>query len=171
VRALRGFTGTRRRLELLGTTACGAELYDDYAHHPTEVRETIAAARMRAAGRLIAVFQPHLYSRTRALAREFGAALATADACAVLEVYPARERAEDFPQVSALAIARHAADRAGGRAIAWTPTFADARRWLDATLRADDLCLLMGAGDIDKLGRSLVAGALPGCSAVRRRGV
>jgi UDP-N-acetylmuramate--alanine ligase len=156
VRALESFRGARRRLEHLGRTASGAAVYDDYAHHPTEVRETIAAARVRATGRLIAVFQPHLFSRTRALAREFGAALATADACAVLEIYPARERAEDFPHVSGLAIARHAADQGAGRTVAWTPTFAQARLWLARTLRAGDLCLLMGAGDIDSLARSLL---------------
>jgi UDP-N-acetylmuramate--alanine ligase len=156
VRAIRRYAGARRRLERLGCTAEGAAVYDDYAHHPTEVRAAIAAARSRAAGRLIAVFQPHLYSRARALAAEFGAALAGADACAVLDVYPARERAADFEGVNGLLVARHAADAAGGRPVAWTPSFDDARAWLAAVLRPGDVCLLMGAGDIDALGRSLV---------------
>jgi UDP-N-acetylmuramate--alanine ligase len=159
IAALAGYTGARRRLEPLGLTTAGALLYDDYAHHPTEVAATIAAARTRTAGRVVAVFQPHLYSRTRALAREFGRALSAADACAVLEVYPARERAEDHPGVSGALIARHAADSAAGRAVAWLPTFEDARGWLSGILRAGDLCLLMGAGDVDELGRSLLAGA------------
>ncbi len=97
--SLADFQGARRRFELLGTTAAGVPVYDDYAHHPTEVAATIAAARTLAPERLVAVFQPHLYSRTRALARDFGRALAGADISVVLAVYPARERAEDFPGV------------------------------------------------------------------------
>ena len=82
--ALAGFAGARRRFERLGETARGAVVYDDYAHHPTEVAATIAAARTLEPKRLIAIFQPHLFSRTRALGREFGAALAAADIVAVL---------------------------------------------------------------------------------------
>jgi UDP-N-acetylmuramate--alanine ligase len=158
VAAVTRYAGARRRLELLGRSAAGALVYDDYAHHPTEVAATIAAVRSRARGGLVAVFQPHLYSRTRVLAREFGRALAGADACAVLDVYPARERAADFPGVSGLLIARAAADAGGGRPVAWTPSFSDARRWLEATLLSEDVCLLMGAGDIDRLGRALLGG-------------
>ena len=101
-------------------------MYDDYAHHPTEVAATIAAARTLAPARLVAVFQPHLYSRTRALAREFGRALAGADIAVVLAVYPARERAEDFPGVDGHLVAAAAADAAGGRPVAWLPSFDDA---------------------------------------------
>ena len=157
VAAIAAFRGARRRLERVGETAGGAAVYDDYAHHPTEVAAAIAAARTLAPRRLIAVFQPHLYSRTRALAREFGAALAAADVCAVLDVYPARERAEDFPGVSGRIVAAATADAGAGRAVAWLPGFADARRWLEATLRDGDLCLMMGAGNIDALGRELVS--------------
>ncbi len=154
--ALRQFGGARRRFERLGETANGAAVYDDYAHHPTEVAAEIAAARTLEPRRVIAVFQPHLYSRTKALAREFGVALAAADVSAVLDVYPARERAEDFPGVDGHLIAAATADAAQGRLVGWVPTFDDARRFLDALLRRGDLCLLMGAGDIDALGRSLV---------------
>jgi UDP-N-acetylmuramate--alanine ligase len=105
----------------------------------------------------VAVFQPHLYSRTRSLAREFGAALAAADLVVVLPVYPARERSEDFPGVEGNLIAAAAADHAGGRAVAWLPSFDDARMFLAGTLRVGDLCLTMGAGNIDVLARSLVA--------------
>lgn len=154
--ALHDFRGAKRRFERIGETTAGAAVYDDYAHHPTEVATAIAAARTLAPARVLAVFQPHLYSRTAALAREFGAALATADAAAVLAVYPARERAEDFPGVQGLLIAERAADAGGGREVAWLPAFADARRYLAAELRSGDLCLMMGAGDIDRLARSLV---------------
>jgi UDP-N-acetylmuramate--alanine ligase len=154
--ALADFRGTRRRFEGLGQTASQVPVYDDYAHHPTEVAAAIAAARTLQPSRVVAVFQPHLYSRTRSLAHEFGRALAVADVCAVLEVYPARERAEDFPGVSGRIVAAAAADAADGRQIAWLPAFDDVRRYLAIELRQGDLCLLMGAGDIDALGRSLV---------------
>jgi UDP-N-acetylmuramate--alanine ligase len=72
-------------------------------------------------------------------------------------VYPARERAEDFPGVEGNLIASAAADRAGGRAVAWLPGFEDARRFLAGELRAGDLCLTMGAGNVDALARMLVA--------------
>lgn len=154
--ALGEFRGARRRMEHVGETAAGAHVYDDYAHHPTEVATALAAARTLGARRLVAVFQPHLYSRTRALAREFGTALAAADAVVVLGIYPARERAEDFPGVSGRWVAEHAADAGGGRSAAWMPDFDQARAYLGTLLRDGDLCLMMGAGDIDALGRSLV---------------
>jgi UDP-N-acetylmuramate--alanine ligase len=156
VAALASFRGARRRFESLGETASGAAVFDDYAHHPTEVAATIAAARTLDAERVVAVFQPHLYSRTLALAREFGAALAAADLPVVVDVYPARERAEDYPGVDGRLIAAAAADAGGGRTVAWLPRFEDARAFLDQNLRAGDLCLVMGAGDIDRLGRQLV---------------
>jgi UDP-N-acetylmuramate--alanine ligase len=155
--ALADFVGARRRFERLGSTATGALLYDDYAHHPTEVAATLAAARTLRPARLIAVFQPHLYSRTRALAREFGAALAAANVIAVLDVYGARERADEFPGVDGHLVAAAAADAASGREVAWLPDFDGARRFLGRALRGGDLCVLMGAGDVDALARSLVA--------------
>lgn len=157
VAAITDFQGARRRLERLGETASGAWVYDDYAHHPMKVAAALAAARTLQPRRLVAVFQPHLFSRTLALAREFGTALAAADVCAVLDVYPARERAEDFPGVNGRMVAAAAADAAGGRTVAWLPTAEQARLWLTGILREGDLCLVMGAGNIDDLGRALVA--------------
>jgi UDP-N-acetylmuramate--alanine ligase len=154
--ALADFRGARRRMERVGETAAGAVVYDDYAHHPTEVATAISAARTLRPRRLVAVFQPHLYSRTRALARGFGLALATADAVVVLGIYPARERPEDFPGVSGRLVAAAAADAGTGRSVAWMPGFDEARAYLGALLRGGDLCLMMGAGNIDALGRSLV---------------
>jgi UDP-N-acetylmuramate--alanine ligase len=156
VRAIADFEGARRRMQRLGETAAGAWVYDDYAHHPMKVAAAIAGARSLQPRRLIAVFQPHLYSRTRALARDFGVALAAADVCVVVDVYPARERAEDFPGVSGRLIAVAAARAGGGRTVAWMPALADAQHWLEANLREDDLCLVMGAGNVDSLGRALV---------------
>jgi UDP-N-acetylmuramate--alanine ligase len=154
--ALADFSGARRRFDRVGRGPGGAELYDDYAHHPTEVAATLAAARTLEPRRLVAVFQPHLYSRTRALAAAFGRALAQADVIAVLDVYPSRERAEDFPGVDGRLVATAAADAAGGCQVAWLPDFDVAETFLTATLREGDLCLLMGAGDIDSLSRRLL---------------
>jgi UDP-N-acetylmuramate--alanine ligase len=161
VAAITDFQGARRRMERLGETASGVWVYDDYAHHPMKVAAAIAAAHTLGPRRLVVVFQPHLYSRTRALARDFGVALAGADVIAVLDVYPARELALDFPGVDGHLIAAAAADAAGGREVAWVPTMDEARRWLDVTLRPGDLCLVMGAGNIDSLGRELVASDRP----------
>lgn len=155
--AIAGFRGAARRFQKLGTTLTGTLVIDDYAHHPTEVAATLSAARTLAHERLVAVFQPHLYSRTKLLAREFGEALAQADAAVVLDVYPARERAEDHPGVSGLTIARAAAERGHGRPVYWLPTFDLAQAVLDRLLGAGDVCLVMGAGDVDGLARRLVA--------------
>ena len=152
--AIGSFHGARRRLELLGHTRSGVPVYDDYAHHPTEVAATIAAAHELGARRLVAVFQPHLYSRTRALAREFGQALAAADLVAVLDIYAARESSSDYPGVSGHLVAAAVAD--AGAPVAWMPTLDDAKRWLAVMLRPGDVCVLMGAGNIDSLGRALV---------------
>jgi UDP-N-acetylmuramate--alanine ligase len=153
---LEDFAGAGRRFEVLGQTASGATVVDDYAHHPTEVAATLAAARTLRPRRVVAVFQPHLFSRTRELAREFGAALADADVVCVLDVYPARERAADFPGVSGLLVAEAAAAAAAGRRVMWLPGFDDARPALSGLLRGGDLCLVLGAGNVVELGRSLV---------------
>lgn len=158
VAAIATFSGAGRRFERLGETAGGALVIDDYAHHPTEVAATLAAARTLQPGRLVAVFQPHLYSRTQHLAGAFGRALARADLVCLIDVYPARERAEDFPGVSGLTVAEAVADAAPGREVLWLPTFDAAERVLRDRLGSGDLCLILGAGDVRRLGERLVAG-------------
>jgi len=153
--ALAGYTGAGRRFEEHGHTAGGARVFDDYAHHPTEVRATLEAARTLGAHRLVACFQPHLYSRTRELARQFGTALAVADVTCVVDVYPARERAEDFPGVSGLLVAQAAADAAPGRRVLWTPTLGEAARRLGAELGEGDVLMTLGAGNVDDLAKEL----------------
>ena len=134
--ALAGFPGVHRRLELKGERG-GARIYDDYAHHPTEVRAALGALQEMSPSRLIAVFQPHLYSRTKALAGQFGAALALADEVVVLDVYPAREEpVGDLAGVSGLDVARAAADRMGGRPVIWAPTLDKAEAALGRATRA-----------------------------------
>jgi len=160
VAALATFAGAGRRFERLGETPGGALVVDDYAHHPTEVAATIAAARSLSPRRLVAVFQPHLFSRTHELWREFGRALAGADVAVVVDVYPAREQAADFPRVSGRLIAEAAADHGGGRTVMWLPgALGDAAAVLAPRLRRDDLVLVLGAGDVDTLGRALVGTA------------
>ena len=155
--ALAEFRPAGRRFERVGETETGAEVYDDYAHHPTEVRATLDAARTLEPGRVVAAFQPHLYSRTAALWREFGDALALAELAVVLDVYRAREDPADFPGVSGLLVAEAAADAGEGRQVAWMPGFDEAERFLRGALRPGDLLLTLGAGDVDQLGRRLVA--------------
>ncbi|MBJ7332527.1 MAG: UDP-N-acetylmuramate--L-alanine ligase [Solirubrobacteraceae bacterium] len=157
IAALGTFAGAGRRFERLGTTASGAEIVDDYAHHPTEVAATIAAARTLNPRRVVAVFQPHLFSRTQLLRREFGAALAGADVVALVDVYPAREVAEDFPGVTGRTLVQAVADAVPGKHVFWLPTFDEAEAALRAELRAGDLCLVMGAGNVDDLGRRLAS--------------
>jgi len=156
IAGLADFHGAGRRFQPLGAGPNGALLYEDYAHHPSEIEATLRGARTLAHKRLVAVFQPHLYSRTALLAREFGRALALADAVAVLDVYPARERAEDHPGVSGLLIARACADAGDGRPVYWLPSFAAAEPVLRGVLMEGDVCVVMGAGDVDALGHALV---------------
>jgi len=156
--ALAGFPGVARRLELKGERN-GARIYDDYAHHPTEVSAAIAAARELGARRVIAAFQPHLYSRTKALAPELGAALAEADEVAVLDVYPAREEpVGPLAGVSGLMVAEEASDHAGGGRVWWLPDAEQAAQALGTTLGEGDLLITIGAGDINKLAEALVDG-------------
>jgi UDP-N-acetylmuramate--alanine ligase len=154
--ALASFPGVRRRLELKGERE-GTAVYDDYAHHPTEVRAALSALRELGPGRLIAVFQPHLYSRTKAFAEEFGAALALADEAVVLDVYPAREEpVGELEGVDGLLVARAAADRMGGRPVAWAPTLERARELLERRLGPGRVLVTVGAGDVFTLAEALV---------------
>jgi len=156
VRALAGFPGVRHRLELKGERG-GARVYDDYAHHPTEVRAALSALRELEPERLIAVFQPHLYSRTKALSEAFGAALSLADEVAVLDVYPAREEpVGELAGVSGLQVARAAAERCAGRPVWWLPTAERAYEALAPRLSAGQVLVTIGAGDAFKLAERLV---------------
>jgi UDP-N-acetylmuramate--alanine ligase len=154
--ALTTFPGIARRQERKGEVD-GAVVYDDYAHHPTEVRATLEALRELGPERIIAVFQPHLYSRTKALAADFGAALAGADEIGVLDVYAARERpVGPLAGVSGLLVARAAADRAGGKPVLWLRDRETAATALPGRLRQGDLLVTIGAGDIHLLAEELV---------------
>jgi UDP-N-acetylmuramate--alanine ligase len=155
---LAGFPGVKRRLEFKGERD-GARVFDDYAHHPTEVAASLTAVRELEPDRLIAVFQPHLYSRTKAFSLGFGEALAIADEVFVLDVYPAREQpVGPLEGVSGLDVLRAAADRAGGAAVWWTPDLDSAERAVLTRLGPGTIVVTIGAGDITKLSDRLVGG-------------
>jgi UDP-N-acetylmuramate--alanine ligase len=143
--ALSSFTGVKRRLEHRGT-ARGAEFYDDYAHHPTEVATTLAAAPRERRSRVIAVLQPHRYTRTQALWRELGESLVGVDVAVVTDVYHADE--DPIPGVTGKLVVNALAAAAPGQRIAYLSHRADVVRFLTEEIREGDLVLMMGAGDI-----------------------
>jgi UDP-N-acetylmuramate--alanine ligase len=143
--ALARFSGTGRRFEV--REVAGVTIVDDYAHHPSELAATIAAAREAYPGRrLRGLFQPHLVSRTRHLAGELGAALASLDEAVVCELYPARE--EPFPGVSGKLVVEALSDR--GALPHWIPPLEDAAAYLARSARRGDVLLVLGAGDVDR---------------------
>ncbi len=149
---LAAFTGVRRRFEFKGR-AGGVVLYDDYAHHPTEVAAQLAAARgLVGDGRLVVVFQPHLYSRTRTFAAEFGTALALADLVVQLDVYGARE--QPLTGVSGELIV--AAVPPGTAEVVYQPSYAAAASTVAGLVRPGDLVITMGAGDVTMLGPEIL---------------
>ncbi|MBU3705814.1 MAG: UDP-N-acetylmuramate--L-alanine ligase [Mycobacterium sp.] len=157
---LAAFEGVRRRFELVGT-AGGVRVFDDYAHHPTEVRAALTALRAVAGqdhtghpaavpGRAIVVFQPHLYSRTRAFAREFGDALGIADEVFVLDVYAARE--QPLAGVSGASVAEHVTVP-----VHYLPDFSSVAQRVAEAARPGDVVVTMGAGDVSMLGPQIIA--------------
>jgi UDP-N-acetylmuramate--alanine ligase len=144
------FRGAGRRFELRGEAA-GVRVYDDYGHHPSEIGATLAAARDAVdGGRVLVLFQPHLFSRTRHLAHELGAALAAADAVAVTAVYAARE--EPLDGVEGKLVVDALAAQRPGMPLAWTPSLEDGARFLSRRARPGDLVLTVGAGDVEQAG-------------------
>jgi UDP-N-acetylmuramate--alanine ligase len=149
---LAAFGGVRRRFEYKGQAA-GVRVYDDYAHHPTEVTAQIAAARPVAGdGKLVVVFQPHLYSRTRLFAEEFAAALGTADAVVVLDVYGAREQPE--PGVTGALVSGLVPLDVGK--VFYEPSFDRVPGLVKSLVGEGDLVVTMGAGDVTMLGPEIV---------------
>jgi UDP-N-acetylmuramate--alanine ligase len=147
--ALAGFTGVHRRFEPRGS-ARGAEFYDDYGHVPTELAVTLEVARRRDPGRIVAVFQPHRYSRTQALWRELGASLVEADVVVVTDVYGAAQ--DPIPGVTGKLVVDGIA-RAGGRGrVVYLPHRGDVVSFLDREVRTGDLVITMGCGDVWMLG-------------------
>jgi UDP-N-acetylmuramate--alanine ligase len=152
--ALAGFKGVHRRFEPMGSWR-GATVVDDYAHHPTEVAATLDAARQTfPRARIHAVFQPHLFSRTRDLALEFGNALLGADRAVVTDVYPSREA--PLPGVTGELVV-DAARQSGHRNVFYCTHWRDVPAVLAAGVAPGDVVLTLGAGDINRLASALVA--------------
>jgi UDP-N-acetylmuramate--alanine ligase len=157
---LAGFEGVRRRFELVGASGVGTgsvRVFDDYAHHPTEISATLAAVRAVLEesgggpnGRCLVVFQPHLYSRTKAFASEFGRALDAADQVFVLDVYGARE--QPLAGVSGASVAEHVSVP-----VRYLPDFSSVAQEVAAAAGPGDVIVTMGAGDVTMLGPEIVA--------------
>ncbi|WP_345345952.1 UDP-N-acetylmuramate--L-alanine ligase [Rhodococcus olei] len=159
-----GFGGVHRRFQYTGREN-GVRVFDDYAHHPTEVRAVLGAARelVRASGgRVLVVFQPHLYSRTAAFATEFGAALDLADEVVVLDVYGAREA--PMPGVSGALVAQ-----AVSGPVHYQPDLSAAPRQVAALARSGDVVITMGAGDVTMLGKEILSALAAAPAAARTR--
>ena len=150
------FTGTGRRFERLGTTASGVLVVDDYAHHPTEIKSTLAAAR-RAYGdrRIVAVFQPHLPSRTRDFKTEFAESFAAADHVVLTDIFLARE--SPIAGVTGAGLAALTADRRGADRVTYVADKSALPGRLAEIVRPGDLVLTLGAGDIRAAGEGLLA--------------
>jgi UDP-N-acetylmuramate--alanine ligase len=153
VPGLARFRGVERRFQRIGE-ARGVTILDDYAHHPTEIAATLAAARNAfPSRRVIVAFQPHLFSRTRDFAADFAAALAKADALFLTEIYPSRER--PIPGVTAALIGDRIASSGGH--LAWRGARPAAAAALADAVREGDVVITMGAGDITQSGPELLA--------------
>ncbi|MGW2541213.1 UDP-N-acetylmuramate--L-alanine ligase [Kitasatospora sp. NPDC001574] len=150
-KAVAAYTGVRRRLQLKGE-AGGVQVIDSYAHHPTEMTADLEAIREATDGRVLVVFQPHLFSRTQQLAEEMGAALALADSSVVLDIYPARE--DPIPGVTSELIIDAA--RTAGAEVTAEHDFAAAPALLAGLARPGDLLLTMGAGNVTNLGPEIL---------------
>jgi UDP-N-acetylmuramate--alanine ligase len=147
--ALAQFESTGRRFDLLGE-AGGVAIYNDYAHHPTEIRTTLAAARQRYPERRIwAVWQPHTYSRTQTLFEEFTRSFEDADRVIVTEIYASREANPGFSAAQVVAAMPHPA-------VQFAPTLPDAVKYLLADLRAGDVVLVLSAGDADQISQQVL---------------
>ncbi len=152
---LADFEGTGRRFEARGEAA-GIRVFDDYAHHPTEIAATLEAARTVAdRGRIIVLFQPHLYSRTQYLAREFATKLSSADAVVLTDIYAARE--PPVEGITGKIVVDEISTVRPGMHVGWAPTIEDAVELTCSVARRGDLILTIGAGDIDRAAPLLLA--------------
>jgi len=146
--ALENFGGVDRRFQLRGKAA-GVSVIDDYGHHPTEIRATLAAARQCGFRRVHVVFQPHRYTRTRDLMDEFATCFADADTLLILDIYAASE--QPIEGISGEVLARHIGE-IGGREVRYVASFAAAAGAIAAVVEPNDMVLTLGAGSVSQLG-------------------
>jgi UDP-N-acetylmuramate--alanine ligase len=151
-KGLEKFRGVHRRFEIRGE-ARGVMVVDDYAHHPTEIKATLKGARSGWKRRIIAVFQPHLYSRTRDFHEEFGQVLLESDVLVVTEIYPAREK--PMPGITGDLVCE-SAKRLGHKDAFFVPQLQDTVSFLRKMVRKNDMVITMGAGDVHRVGEELL---------------
>jgi UDP-N-acetylmuramate--alanine ligase len=145
---LDSFRGVERRFQLKGTVA-GVTVIDDYGHHPTEIRATLAAARQCGFGRVHVIFQPHRFTRTRDLMDDFATAFADADTVCLLDIYPASEK--PIEGITTEALVRRIAGT-GNVSVSYSPSFSDAVAMVAALAQSGDMVLTLGAGSVSQLG-------------------
>lgn len=150
---LGSFGGVERRFQMRGRAA-GVTVIDDYAHHPSEIQATLTAARSGAFGRVVALFQPHRYTRTAALAGDFGGSFGAADKIVITDVYGAGE--EPVPGVTGKLIADAVCQRFPGRPVAYIPHRGELLSYLSRSCRSGDALLTLGAGDVNSIGEELL---------------
>ena len=151
VRALKRYTGTKRRFEYKGTVN-GFDIVDDYAHHPQEIEATLKAARLYPHKKLRVIFQPHTYTRTKALLSEFADALLLADEVILADIYAAREK--NTVGISSEDVARLIRER-GGNAV-YIPNFSEIKNYVVSNTDQGDLLITMGAGNVVDIADELV---------------
>lgn len=154
---LQEFTGVQRRFQILGRTS-QCTVVDDYAHHPSEILATLSAARQSHKDRIVAVFQPHRYSRTRSLARDFGAAFANADEVIIVDIYSAGE--DPIPQVSSELIVQCLMENNHPNA-RYIASLEEAEEFIANSLQSNDLIITLGAGDVNKIAQNLSKRIVP----------
>jgi UDP-N-acetylmuramate--alanine ligase len=147
--SLKNFSGVQRRFEIKGNNN-GVLVVDDYAHHPTEVKATLTAAKIQNVGRVVAIFQPHRYSRVQALYRQFGDAFDDADLIIITDIYSAGEK--PIPGVNSKLIVDTILSSRSGAQLAYLPKLKNMRNYLREHLEPGDMLLTMGAGDVWQVG-------------------
>lgn len=156
ISALKEFSGTARRFDVLGINKEGVKVVDDYAHHPNEIKATLHAAENLPHGKIICIFQPHTYTRTLALFDGFADAFEDADVIILADIYAAREK--DIYKVNSKALTERIKDRHPDKDVIYSPDFDDMVQIVKKKANAGDIVITMGAGDIYKVGRRLLEG-------------
>ncbi len=151
---LESFKGTERRFDIMGTTAKGAKVIDDYAHHPTEIKATLAAAKNLPHKKMWVLFQPHTYTRTVALFDEFASSFGEADSIVMVEIYAAREK--NIHKISSSALVPAIKQNEPNKEVYYFPTFEEIVDFVNERTGKDDLIITMGAGDVYKIGEMLL---------------
>ena len=154
VSTLREYSGANRRFDYIGTTENGVKIIDDYAHHPTEIKATLAAARNVKHNKLWLIFQPHTYTRTKALFDEFVDAFEDTDVVILTDIYAAREK--DVYNISSYKLVTAIKAKHPDKAVYYVKDFEDIVRYIEKFAGKDDIVMTMGAGDVYKVGDMLL---------------